>query len=82
MKNQITTAPITASSDNDVEFVDSPGAFRRFCLRRTYLYELERQGLIHGVSLRKKGALKGKKLWVVASIRAYLAEQMENRGAG
>jgi hypothetical protein len=80
MKNKMTTAPMTESPDNEVEFVDSPGAFRRFSLRRVYLYELERLGLIRGVSLRKTGANKGKKLWSVASIRAYLASQMQNGG--
>jgi hypothetical protein len=72
-----TTAPVTASPVFDAEFCDSTGAFHRFALKRTYLYELERLGLIRGVSLRKKGATRGKKLWDIASIRAYLASQVE-----
>jgi len=77
-----TTAPVTASPFFDAEFCDSPGAFHRFALKRTYLYQLERLGLIRGVSLRKKGAARGKKLWSIASIRAYLESQMKNEGEG
>ncbi len=72
-----TTAPVQASLANDAEFCDSPGAKARFGLGRTYLYQLLEQGLIEGVSLRKKGAQKGKRLWGVASIRRYLRSQME-----
>jgi hypothetical protein len=72
-----TTAPVTASSAPDAEFCDSPGAKARFGLGRTYLYQLLEQGLIEGVSLRKKGAQKGKRLWGVDSIRRYLRSQME-----
>ena len=71
------TAPIQASSAIDAEFCDSPGAKTRFGLGRSYMYSLEKARLIRGVSLRKPGQLKGKKLWDVASIRRYLAAQME-----
>ncbi len=72
-----TSAPIQASSAIDAEFCDSPGAKSRFGLGRSYMYALEKARLIRGVSLRKPGQLKGKKLWDVASIRRYLARQME-----
>src|SRR5262249_21928359 len=75
-----TADPVTASPGSDAEFCDSPGVFHRFALKRTYLYELERLGLIKGCSLRKRGAVRGKKLWSIASIRAYLTSQMENGG--
>lgn len=73
----LTTAPVQASLANDAEFCDSPGAKARFGLGRTYLYQLLEQGLIQGVSLRKRGAQKGKRLWSVDSIRRYLHRQME-----
>ncbi len=72
-----TIAPVTASPANDAEFCDSPGAFHRFGLKRSLLYELSARGLIKGVSLRKRGATKGKRLWSCDSIRAYLAKQMQ-----
>jgi hypothetical protein len=75
-----TTAVVTASPANDAEFCDSPGAFLRFGLRRSLLYELHAEGLIQGVSLRRRGSVRGKRLWSIDSIRSYLASQMENGG--
>jgi len=73
-----TTAPVTASPASDAEFCDSPGAFARFGLRRSLLYELHHLGLIKGVSLRRRGTARGKRLWSIDSIRDYLVSQMEN----
>ena len=72
-----TTAPVTASPDSNAEFCDTPSAYTRFGLRRSLLYELLRQNLIAGVSLRRRGALRGKRLWSIDSIRRYLVSQME-----
>jgi len=72
-----TIAPVQASPANDAEFCDSLGAFVRFGLRRSLLYELYAQGLIKGVSLRRRGAARGKRLWSIDSIRSYLHDQME-----
>jgi hypothetical protein len=72
-----TTGPVTASPAGDAEFCDSPGAFARFGLRRSLLYELHSLGLIKGVSLRRPGTARGKRLWSIDSIRSYLASQME-----
>lgn len=60
---------------NDAEFCDSLGAFARFGLRRSLLYELHADGAIKGVSLRRRGAMRGKRLWSIDSIRSYLASQ-------
>src|SRR5262245_37736191 len=75
-----TTAPVTASLANgaDAEFCDSPGAFLRFGLRRSLLYDLHKLGLIKGVSLRRRGTARGKRLWSIDSIRSYLESQMDN----
>ena len=72
-----TIAPVQASPANDAEFCDSPGAFARFGLRRSLLYELYAQGLIKGVSLRRRVASRGKRLWSIDSTRSYLREEME-----
>lgn len=71
-----TTAPVEASPANDAEFCDSPGAFTRFGLRRSLLYQLHADGAIQGVSLRRRGATRGKRLWSIDSIRGYLTSQM------
>jgi hypothetical protein len=75
---RLSITPLAASAANDAEFCDSPGAFHRFGLKRSMLYELSARGVIRGVSLRKRGAAKGKRLWSCDSIRTYLASQMEN----
>jgi hypothetical protein len=77
-----TIAPVTASPVNGAEFCDSPGAFARFGLRRSLLYELHADGAIKGVSLRRRGALRGKRLWSIDSIRCYLASQMDSAVKG
>jgi hypothetical protein len=74
-----TTATVPPSPANDAEFCDSPGAFYRFGLKRSMLYELSARGLIKGVSLRKRGSIKGKRLWSCDSIRTYLLSQMDGR---
>lgn len=71
--------PVKNQNGPDAEFCDSPGAMLRFGLGRTYLYQLLEQGLIEGVSLRKRGQTKGKRLWNVDSIRSYLNAQMEEQ---
>ena len=63
------------------EWVDSPGAFQLFNLRRSNLYQLSGEGLIQGCSLRRKGKARGRRLWSVASIRAFLASQMKDANA-
>jgi hypothetical protein len=72
-----TTAPVQASPAYDAEFCDNGGAFLRFGLRRSLLYELHKLGLIKGVSLRRRGTARGKRLWSIDSIRQYLESQME-----
>jgi hypothetical protein len=76
-----TTAPVTASPASNAEFCDSGGAFHRFGLRRSLLYDLNKLGLIKGVSLRRRGTARGKRLWSIDSIRCYLRSQMENGGS-
>ena len=73
-----TIAPVQASPATDAEFCDNPGAFGRFGLKRSLLYDLYAQGLIKGVSLRRRGAARGKRLWSIDSIRSYLASQMDS----
>jgi hypothetical protein len=75
------TAPVTAAqvSAADAEWLDSPGVERVYSIKRSLLYELASLGLIRGVSLRRKGQVKGKRLWHSQSIRDYLRSQMEGQ---
>ena len=67
-----TSQPIAASWGVDPEFVDLPGLQARFGIRRSLAYLLIADGAIKSVSLRRCGALKGKRLIDVASVRSFL----------
>lgn len=71
----VTCNPVEASPAAGAEFVDNPGAYALFGLRRTALYDLHSMGLIRGVTLRHLGRARGKRLWVADTIRAYLASR-------
>jgi hypothetical protein len=74
------TAPVSvaqASATQDPEFLDAAGLQARFGIKRSLAYVLLGDGAIKGVSLRRRGQLRGKRLFDVSSVRAYLASQME-----
>ena len=75
--SSLTTAPVQASPVYDAEFVNSFGLERLFGIKRSLAYELMGLGLIRGVSCRRPGQVKGKRLFDVASVRAYLKAAME-----
>ncbi|MBA3353877.1 MAG: hypothetical protein H0U23_15900 [Blastocatellia bacterium] len=73
----LTTAPVQASPANDAEFVDSVGLQSRFGIKRSLAYALLADGDIQGVSLRRRNQSRGKRLFKVDSVRAFLNSQME-----
>jgi hypothetical protein len=80
-QQSLTTDPVSATPDyvagQDPEFLDARGVEARFSIRRSLLYELHKGGHIKSVSLRRRGQSRGKRLFSVDSIRAFLREQME-----
>lgn len=60
------------------EFTDYHGVLELFGLRRSTAYHLDRQGLITSVSLKENGEKRGKRLFYVPSIRAYLNSKLGN----
>jgi hypothetical protein len=64
----------------DPEFVDCKGLEAGWGIKRSLAYQLLADGKIKGVSLRRRGALRGKRLFSVDSVRSYLSSQMENGG--
>lgn len=69
----IFAAPATVA---DPEFVDVAGLRERFGIKRSLAYLLIDEGAIRSVSLRRRGALKGKRLFNVASVREFLNSRM------
>ena len=80
-QQSLTTEPVRATpayvAGVDPEFLDAVGVRGVFSIKRSLLYELDEDGLIESVSLRRRGRTRGKRLFCVASIRAFLREQME-----
>jgi hypothetical protein len=80
-----TTAPVHPTpayvAGQDPEFVDAPGLHSLFGIKRSLAYALLAEGCISGCALRRKGRQRGKRLFDVASVRSYLASQMDNGGA-
>jgi hypothetical protein len=68
----LTVAPVAISSDAHAEFIDVEGLRARFGIRRSLAYVLLQDGLIRGVSLRRQGRTRGKRLFDVASVREFL----------
>jgi hypothetical protein len=76
-----TTAPLNKAAARtswpDPEFVDCKGLEAGWGIKRSLAYSLLADGLIRGVSLRRRGQLRGKRLFDVASVREFLRKQME-----
>lgn len=60
------------------EFADHQTARKLFGLSRSYLYKLAEERRIRSVSIRKPGALKGRRLFDCASIREYINSAADN----
>jgi hypothetical protein len=63
------------------EFVDCRGLEAGWGIKRSLAYQLLNDGKIKGVSLRRRNQVRGKRLFCVDSVRAYLASQMDGRMA-
>ena len=61
----------------DPEFVDCRGLEAGWGIKRSLAYQLLADGKIQGVSLRRRNQIRGKRLFSVDSVRAFLREQME-----
>ena len=67
----------SVANSANVEFVDAPALRERFSIKRGTAYRLLNEGLIRGASLGRPGSKRSKRLFEVASVRAYLTSQME-----
>jgi hypothetical protein len=76
----MTCADKVRASQIDPEFVDVDGLGRGFGIKRSLAYQLLAGGLINGMSLRRGNAIRGKRLFQLDSVRAYLKSRMESDG--
>jgi len=77
MKTRLTIAPVAVSCGADAEFCDLPGLHARFGIKRSLAYQLLGDGKIKGVTLRRNGRVRGKRLIQIQSVRDFLAKQPE-----
>lgn len=61
----------TINSGSDPEFVDAKGLYAKFSIKPSLAYLLMKDGVIKTISLRRPGQIRGKRLFDVASVRAY-----------
>jgi hypothetical protein len=73
-------APVQASLASDPEFLDAAGLQARFGIKRSLAYALLGDGVIKGVSLRRRGQSRGKRLFSVDSVRRFLNSRIEAEG--
>ena len=71
-----TVAPLRGASHLNPEFVDCKGLEAGWGIKRSLAYQLLAEDKIKSVSLRRRGAARGKRLFSVDSVRAFLREQM------
>lgn len=67
-----------STPDFQPEFITHHSVTALFGISRSFAYDLAKRGLIKSVSIRQRGALKGKRLFVADSIRTYLLNNVES----
>ena len=72
MSSVNSVAPHSAAATALPEFADHKTARILFGLSRSFLYQLAERKPIRSVSIRKPGAIKGRRLFDCASIRRFL----------
>lgn len=79
-KHPKTTVPLSEAAARasriDPEFVDCRGLEAGWGIKRSLAYQLLADGKIQGVSLRRRNQIRGKRLFSVDSVRAFLRDQM------
>ena len=77
MNTPLTIAPVVISAAADAEFCDLEGLRTRFGIKRSLAYQLLWDKKIRGVTLRRNGRVRGKRLIDIQSVRDFLAKQPE-----
>ena len=72
-KDQIVAQAVQAASGTFVpEWADAQGTKVIFGFSRSHLYQLVKEGKIKSACIRRRGALRGRRLFNCESIRAFL----------
>jgi hypothetical protein len=60
------------------EFIDANGLRMMFGISRSHAYALTAERKIRSASIRRPGSVRGKRLWLVDSVRDYLNSCMDD----
>ena len=71
--HDFTTQPVAATWGADAEWVEHRGLKNMFSIGRSAAYVHVLNGDFESKVLRRKGCIKGRRLYNVASVRAFLA---------
>jgi hypothetical protein len=75
---KFTSDPVAlATGAEGAEFGDFKTVRRLFGISRAHLYRLGAEGKIKSSVLRQRGALRGRRLWYLPSVRQLLVANME-----
>lgn len=72
MTKDVLTKACCCRDKEEVEWCDTKTARRLFCLSKPHLYQLLADGNIRAACIRRKGAIRGRRLWLVESIRSLI----------
>lgn len=64
--------PTKTESQTQIEFADAKTVRQIFGISRSTAYQLNAEGKIRSVSLRRHGSIRGRRLFDCKSIRTYL----------
>jgi hypothetical protein len=77
---QLTEPPVEPGRFLTPEFLDIDGVRDFFGLKQSFLYRLLAENKIRAVSIRQRGKTRGRRLFDVASIRAFLNAAVDKEG--
>jgi hypothetical protein len=78
--NDLTDSPVEPGRFLTPEFLDVHQVRIYFGLKQSHLYRLLAENKIRAVSIRQRGRSRGRRLFDVASIRAFLNASVDKQG--
>jgi Helix-turn-helix domain len=75
--NNLTNSPVEPGRFLTPEFLDVDQVRIYFGIKQSLLYRLLSEGKIRAVSIRQRGKTRGRRLFDVASIRAFLNSNVD-----
>jgi hypothetical protein len=75
---ELTIAPVEAATLGKPEFGDAKGVEQHFGICKSMTFRLLAEKKIRGISIRKAGKMRGKRLFDFSSIREFLLSNVDH----